>query len=102
MVYTLKWRLGSCQSRRVRHTCTELHTQLIWVEDAHQDTHMEADKTQTQTRTWARSFSDTSVKWSIPERSGFSCFRAGMSCVFQAMWFQKDRALGIGLFTCPW
>ena len=59
MVYTLKWWPGSCQFRRVRHACTELHTQLIWVEDAHQDAHVETDKTQTQTqtRTWRRSFS---------------------------------------------
>ena len=28
MVYILKWWPGSCQSRRVRHTCTELHTQI--------------------------------------------------------------------------
>ena len=47
MVYTLKWWLGSCQSRRVRHVCTDLHTQLIWVEDAH----METDETQTWTQT---------------------------------------------------
>ena len=57
MVYTLKWWLGSCQSRHVRHTCTELHTRLIWVEDTHQDAHMETDKmqTRTQTHTWRHS-----------------------------------------------
>ena len=50
MVYTLKCWPGSCQSHHVRHACTELHTQLIWVEDAHKDTHMETDKTRTRTR----------------------------------------------------
>ena len=59
VVYTLKWWPGSCQSRRVCYACTELHTQLFWVEDAHQDTHIETDKTQmrtqTQTHTWRSS-----------------------------------------------
>ena len=48
IVYTLKWWPGSCQSHRVGHACTELHTQLFGVEDAHQDAHRERDKTQTQ------------------------------------------------------
>ena len=54
MVYTIKRWPGSCQSRCVCHAGTVLHTQLIWVEDAHQDAHMETDKM--QTRTWRRSF----------------------------------------------
>ena len=68
MVYTLKWWAGSCHSHHVRPACTGLYTRLIWVEDAHQDTHMETDKTQmqmqmrtqtqtqTQMRTWSCSF----------------------------------------------
>ena len=119
MVFTLKWWPGSCRSFCVRHVCTELHTQLIWVEDAHQDAHMEADKTQTpmQTRTWRQSFTHISLlRLNYLLTSGLTVcvYRKSLKKLFndfKNQLFHRLLAststvwwsiLGVFIFQCPW